>query len=154
MGRRVERQARENSVLCRKCEAQESEIVRWSRKKVRGEGGGVGKGQIQLLPCLEPSNSFLVTSGKSSCSSIMGVGWGRGPSSSDPSLRFIFPFFPPLHSCHPVVPCLHQLFPLLFPMSGKTPQLGRERSRAPLMACHDSLGLPPTEAHATVCCNE
>lgn len=77
MERRVERQARENSVLWRKCEAQESEIVHWSRKKVRGEGGGVGKGQIQLLPCLEPSNSFLVTSGKSSCSSIMRRGGGE-----------------------------------------------------------------------------
>lgn len=43
MGRRVERQARENSVPWRKCEVQESGRVHWGRMKARDEGGGVGK---------------------------------------------------------------------------------------------------------------
>ena len=95
----MERQAREIFVLGKNCEVQEKRAVHWGRRKARNEGGGVDKGQIQLLPCLEPSNSFLITSGKNSCSPIMRrKGWGRGPSSFDPSLRFIFPFFPPFLS--------------------------------------------------------
>lgn len=42
MGRSVERQARENSVPWRKCEAQEG-TAHWGRRKTRDEGGGVGE---------------------------------------------------------------------------------------------------------------
>lgn len=116
-GRRVEREARENFAPWRNARLSWG-IVYWGREGTRDEGGVVGKGQIQSLPCLEPFTSIPVNLRKKFMQlNTEEGGQGRGALSSGPSLSFSFHPFPLL--CCTVL-YLHQLFPLLFPISAKT----------------------------------
>lgn len=110
----------------------------------------MGKGQIQLLPCLEPSYSFHVNLRKK----IMQLN-EKGGERRRRSLiiwafpSFIFHFSPSTLFSLPAVFYLHQLLCLLFPVSAKIPQALLES-----LLCTAVLPWAwPSETYPAACCN-
>lgn len=141
MGRRVERGAREDFALWRKCELRRVEQEGRQRCRLRG------KGQIQSLPSVESSNSFPLTSRKSSCNSVMGRTW-EGASSFGPSPQLHCSLLALSSTIQPL--CSSLFAPSAFSSLLRFPRVGS----GGLLCTPCCSALVPTETHTTACCDQ
>lgn len=147
------RREREERILPRgeNVRLRKGETVCCSGREARGESGRVGQGQIQSLPCLEPSNSFLLTSGEKS----MLLNNEEGGMEEKHHLALppvsVFISSPPLH-CSAILSSLFApAVPSAFPNVCQDSPGGFWSPSYALPCCP---GFAPIEAYPAACCNE